>query len=349
MSVTPIQMPKQMNVDKAASTSTPDVPFNQVLSHEMTQNQHLKKSDGDSNKVSTTKAQEKPDQPVEQAQATADTAPQVSAEMLALLGKLQPAQPATPVAGLTDADALAAQHMSDTDSLGTSRSTKKTVADLTDKLLADGKDVPIANARPDAKFSDLLNKNGIANKEPNIKLLEIEAKSKTTSVQTDALPIPVAIQASAVNMAQNITGQVTDKLLPRVGTPAWDQAFSQRIVWMASGAQQTASISLNPPDLGPLQVVLSVTNDQANATFIAAQPDTRLAIEAALPRLREMMSEAGIQLGQANVSADTSNQRGSQSDSHAPRHSSAATEISADNLNMARTTTTGLGLVNTFV
>jgi flagellar hook-length control protein FliK len=97
-------------------------------------------------------------------------------------------------------------------------------------------------------------------------------------------------------------------LAPTVGTTAWGQALGDKLVWMAAGAQQTASITLNPPNLGPLQIVLNVTNDQATASFFSAQPEVRQALEAAFPRLREMMNDAGIQLGQATVSADTPQQ-----------------------------------------
>ncbi len=93
-----------------------------------------------------------------------------------------------------------------------------------------------------------------------------------------------------------------------MGTPAWNQALGDKIVWMAAGAQQSATLTLNPPNLGPLQVVLNVTNEQATASFFSAQPEVRQALEAAFPRLREMMNEAGIQLGQASVSADTPQQ-----------------------------------------
>jgi flagellar hook-length control protein FliK len=93
-----------------------------------------------------------------------------------------------------------------------------------------------------------------------------------------------------------------------VGTSAWGQAVGEKIVWMATAAQQTATLTLNPPDMGPLQIVLNVSNEQATASFFSAQPEVRQALEAAFPRLREMMNEAGIQLGQATVSADTSQQ-----------------------------------------
>lgn len=98
------------------------------------------------------------------------------------------------------------------------------------------------------------------------------------------------------------------RLAPTVGTTAWGQALGEKLVWMASGAQQTATLTLNPPNLGPLQIVVHVTNDQATASFFSAQPDVRHALESAFPRLREMMNDAGIQLGQTTVSADTPQQ-----------------------------------------
>lgn len=98
------------------------------------------------------------------------------------------------------------------------------------------------------------------------------------------------------------------RLAPTVGTQAWNQALGDKIVWMAAGAQQSATLTLNPPNMGPLQIVLNVSNEQATASFFSAQPEVRQALEAAFPRLREMMSEAGIQLGQATVSADTPQQ-----------------------------------------
>lgn len=98
------------------------------------------------------------------------------------------------------------------------------------------------------------------------------------------------------------------KLAPAVGTTAWNQSLGEKVVWMAAGAQQTATLTLNPPNMGPLQIVLNLANDQATASFFSAQPEVRQALEAAFPRLKEMLNEAGIQLEQATVSADTPRQ-----------------------------------------
>jgi flagellar hook-length control protein FliK len=78
---------------------------------------------------------------------------------------------------------------------------------------------------------------------------------------------------------------------------------------MVSQQHQLAELNLNPPDLGPLQVVLSVNNDQASAAFVSQNPEVRQALEAALPRLKEMMAESGINLGNATVSDQGSRQQ----------------------------------------
>lgn len=142
----------------------------------------------------------------------------------------------------------------------------------------------------------------------------------------------------------------------RLGTPQWDQAIGQRMLWMAAGAQQSASLTLNPPELGPLQVVLSLNNTQASATFISAQPDVRQALEAALPRLREMLGDAGIQLGQASVNAGNPGQQGSAQPgfgSDARHHANGGESDASGEAMLAAAepvvrTTRGRGMVDTF-
>lgn len=97
---------------------------------------------------------------------------------------------------------------------------------------------------------------------------------------------------------------------PLLGATGWDQALGQKVLWLVSHQQQVAELSLNPPDLGPLQVVLSMADDQLSATFVSQQADVRNALEAALPRLKEMMAENGINLSSTTVSSDSAQQQG---------------------------------------
>lgn len=156
---------------------------------------------------------------------------------------------------------------------------------------------------------------------------------------------------ASVETPTPLSGASANRLAPSIGAAAWGQALGEKIVWMAAGAQQTASLTLNPPNMGPLQIVLNISNDQATASFFSAQPEVRQALEAAFPRLREMMSEAGIQLGQATVSADTPQQNAPD-----PRSQRAALpfpdldETSAGGLPLSQPPAlqSGRGLIDTF-
>lgn len=174
----------------------------------------------------------------------------------------------------------------------------------------------------------------------------------TAALPNGAMTALMPNPATLTSLAQNPAAQTLPGLAPQVGTSAWDQALGDKVVWMAGGAEQTATLSLNPPDLGPLQIVLNVSNNQANATFIAAQPEVRLAIEAAMPKLQEMLGNAGIQLGQTNVRSDTSSsgRQDAQSDTRSLRPLGAVRAASTDNMtNISGKIITGKGLVNTFV
>jgi flagellar hook-length control protein FliK len=87
------------------------------------------------------------------------------------------------------------------------------------------------------------------------------------------------------------------------GKTGWDQAISQKVVWMVGAGEQSATLTLNPPDLGPLQVVINVHNNKADTTFISNNAEVRQALQDGMANLREKMGESGIQLGQANVSS----------------------------------------------
>ncbi|SCY07778.1 hook-length control protein FliK [Nitrosospira sp. Nl5] len=138
-------------------------------------------------------------------------------------------------------------------------------------------------------------------------------------------------------------------LEPRIGAAGWDNALGQKILWMVSNQQQVAELNLDPPDLGPLQVILSITDDQASATFVSQHADVRQALEAALPRLKEMMAESGISLGNTTVSADTPQQQGGFERQHhadTPRRSG-GDAIGASEIKSTKSTTIGMGYIDT--
>jgi flagellar hook-length control protein FliK len=186
-----------------------------------------------------------------------------------------------------------------------------------------------------------------------------QAASKSADAIRDtvasAAAAPAMVNTTQLNTAASQMSGADDKLTPQVGSPDWNQALGQKVVWMVAGGQQSASLTLNPPDLGPMQVVLNVTNSHATATFTAAQPEVRQALETAMPKLREMLGDAGIQLGQASVNAGTAQQQQNFAN-QASRSGRGGSDSGVDAIEGSRagssqaaiSVTSGLGLVDTF-
>ncbi|WP_313033936.1 flagellar hook-length control protein FliK [Massilia alkalitolerans] len=142
-----------------------------------------------------------------------------------------------------------------------------------------------------------------------------DAAANTAANLEAPLPPATQLQAQAAKLESlpNPAAMPGDRIPARLGTQAWDNQVSQRIVYMV-GKEQAATLTLNPPDLGPVQVVLNVTNDGASVAFSSNQQEVRQALENALPRLREMMGESGIALGNATVDAGMPDGRQAQQD-----------------------------------
>ena len=135
--------------------------------------------------------------------------------------------------------------------------------------------------------------------------LEDVKEFKLKELTTKEIAMPTSVQAP-VQLNANLPAQQVasaNYIQASPGKTGWDQAISQKIVWMVGAEQQSATLTLNPPDLGPLQVVIHVHNDQADATFISDNAEVRQALQDGMDNLRDKMSESGIQLGQANVNS----------------------------------------------
>lgn len=150
---------------------------------------------------------------------------------------------------------------------------------------------------------------------------EHAAKIAVADLSLPKAEVPLASSLSNESSAVGTTGvsahapatiQRNAEVL-KLDTPVRDQSwatdFNQKIVWMASNDKQVAQLTLNPPQMGPIEISLNLNKDGASAMFVSQNAEVREAIETALPRLREMLASAGIELGQANVSAESFRQQ----------------------------------------
>ena len=170
------------------------------------------------------------------------------------------------------------------------------------------------------------------------------ARAKTAELQitgTNEAQSPLSgVQASIHSTRQESVPQ-------SVPTPLhdrhWNNDFAQKVVWLATSHKQSAELTLTPPQMGNIEISLKIDNgtSSATATFVSANAEVRETIEAALPRLREMLAGVGIELGQANVSAESFRQQAS-GQGHEGHGAGNASRLTNDNAILAPESTMGV-------
>jgi len=168
--------------------------------------------------------------------------------------------------------------------------------------------------------------------------------------QPAAVEAPVLPAAPGLEVARAAVAAAPRPELPvpsPLGTRAWAEDVGQQVSWLAGQGQSKAELILTPPHLGRVEVSLSMSGDTTSAVFVSPSAAVRDALEQALPRLREAMAEAGIQLGQAHVSAESGTRR----DGDAPtRRDGGGSFAQEDDVPVAplRPMRGGLGMVDLF-
>lgn len=126
------------------------------------------------------------------------------------------------------------------------------------------------------------------------------ANSAAQAQHLNALTGSVPGQTSA-NGARAATVQQLPVYTP-AGQKGWADEMSVRLSWLAQRGESKAELVLSPPNMGKLGVSLHMNGDQMTAQFVAASAATRDMLEQAMPRLRELLQQANIELAQADVS-----------------------------------------------
>lgn len=92
--------------------------------------------------------------------------------------------------------------------------------------------------------------------------------------------------------------------------PEGQQQLHEKIRWMVNARNSMAEIRLDPPELGSMQVRVNVSGDAASVSFIVQSQHAKDALADAMPRLKDMLAEQGINLGESEVRKDNSSQNG---------------------------------------
>jgi len=89
--------------------------------------------------------------------------------------------------------------------------------------------------------------------------------------------------------------------MPSDSAAGFDDGIGTHVAWMAGQRLGEARIQVSPEHLGPIEVTLKLDDARVDAHFHSTHVEVRAALEASVPRLREMLAQHGLQLGQADV------------------------------------------------
>ena len=145
------------------------------------------------------------------------------------------------------------------------------------------------------------------------------AATVDTATPGSSAPVTAMHALGAAQSASTPTAALATPQLSQPADPAngYDDGFSGHVVWLAGQRIGQAEIRVVPDHLGAIDIRLQMDGNNVRAEFHSSQPEVRQALEASLPRLREMLGQQGLQLAHAGVGQGQSDQR--QSGDGAPR------------------------------
>jgi flagellar hook-length control protein FliK len=88
------------------------------------------------------------------------------------------------------------------------------------------------------------------------------------------------------------------------------QQLAEKVRWMVNTKNLVAEIRLDPAELGSVNVKVALSGESVTVNFVVQSQQARDAVDNATPKLREMLAEKGIELGQSSVNQENNGQQG---------------------------------------
>lgn len=123
----------------------------------------------------------------------------------------------------------------------------------------------------------------------------------------DSLDVPrLAMSRISATTAERASPPQFSVLQNALTDPAWGQAMTARLGWMAGSGVHNASLRLHPEELGGVNVQINLSGDRASVQFQTQNAETSELIEKLMPRLASAFESQGMKLDDAKVSHQAS-------------------------------------------
>ena len=141
--------------------------------------------------------------------------------------------------------------------------------------------------------------------------LEVTTSREQTSTQAlsalasdRSLTVESQIRSDAVRQTSQQSLQSQMDRPVNILRPEGHQQLANKVQMMVNQKNMVADIRLDPPDLGSMTIKINMQGDQASVSFVVQSQQAQNTLEQSAPRLREMLAERGIELGQSSVQQD---------------------------------------------
>ena len=130
--------------------------------------------------------------------------------------------------------------------------------------------------------------------------LDVQTMHTQTTAQTQAQSKSVSVDPG-VMQAINIIKSDAAKML------------QERVSALLNINNKEAEIRLDPPEMGSMQIRIRSDAEQAQINFVVQNQQAKEALEQSMPRLREMLAQQGIELGESSIQQGSPEQQDGQS------------------------------------
>lgn len=190
----------------------------------------------------------------------------------------------------------------------TEQSQQKLAVKNEEEVLVEGKSTPNVKTVPSVN-SHFIDVSGKATQTPQQIIEQQSAEMLNPSVATE------------VTQSQKTNGQLHQETISMFRKD-FNDAVKDKVMLMISQKLQRFDITLDPPELGNMQVRVNLQGEQAVVSFLVQSQQTKEALEQNMHKLRDLLAEQGVDVGDANVeqqSQQSANEDGStaQSNNHA--------------------------------
>lgn len=137
--------------------------------------------------------------------------------------------------------------------------------------------------------------------------------TQTTTAQTSAYELAAQqheqalelqnIQTQSVQQTNSKTVSVDPGVMQAINIVKSDAAkmLQERVSALLNINNKEAEIRLDPPEMGSMHIRIRSDAEQAQINFVVQNQQAKEALEQSMPRLREMLAQQGIELGESSI------------------------------------------------